>query len=105
MVCGTAVVSQPLTHDTRAQTHTHTHTHIHTQLNKVTQLRSELAGGLLTPDQVAERERDMEQLTTLRESNAHLRAHNRELTDAAARREREAAQARAQLQPLRDQIT
>ena len=64
-----------------------------------------MAGGLLTPDQMAEHQRAVDQLTTLKESNAHLRAHNRELIDTALLKEREAAEARAQLQPLKDQIT
>jgi hypothetical protein len=72
---------------------------------QVSQLHGELAGGVLGPDQMADHARTLEQLTTLRESNAHLRAHNRELAEAAARREREAAEARAQLQPLHDKIT
>jgi hypothetical protein len=72
---------------------------------QVAQLREELGRGLLSPDEMAEHARALEQLSTLRESNAHLRAQNRELADTAARREREAGEARAQLQPLRDQIT
>lgn len=73
--------------------------------SQASQLRGELAGGVLAPEQMADHTRALEQLTTLRESNAHLRAQNRELADAAARREREAAEARAQLQPLQDKIT
>jgi hypothetical protein len=64
-----------------------------------------MAGGLLSPSELAGRDRALEDLTTLRESNAHLRAHNKELVDAAAAREREAAAAKAQLQPLNDRIT
>ena len=71
----------------------------------MSQLRSEMAGGLLTPDQVADHQRALEQLTTLRESNAHLRAHNRDLADTASKKEQEAAEARQQLQPLKDTIT
>jgi hypothetical protein len=64
-----------------------------------------MAHGLLRPEEMADHARTLEQLSTLRESNAHLRTQNRELADTAAQHEREAADAHTQLQPLRDQIT
>jgi hypothetical protein len=71
----------------------------------VTQLRGDLAAGVLSPEDKAGHVRALEQLMTLRESNAHLRAHNKELADEAARCTREAEAALRQLQPLKDQIT
>lgn len=71
----------------------------------MSQLREQLAHGVLTPQQMAEHTATAEQLQTLRESNAHLRTRNRELEDTAARREREAREARAQLQPLQSRLS
>jgi uncharacterized membrane protein len=71
----------------------------------VQQLRQEVSSGLMTSAQMQEAAGAQEDLTTLRESNAHLRAHNKELLAEAQQARQEAAAARQQLQPLQDRIT
>jgi hypothetical protein len=71
----------------------------------VTQLRGDLSSGMLSPDEKAGHARALEQLTTLRESNAHLRVQNKELVGEASRRHKEAEEALKLVQPLKDQIT
>lgn len=60
---------------------------------------------MMSPEQVTEHGRALTELTTLKESNAHLRAQNKELQDTAMQKQREAADALKQLQPLKDQLT